>query len=387
MSNLRILIDSNAPFEHTGYGRQTKYLCEMFSELGHEVGVVAMHGLQGSAIYWRDIPIFPQRKSRYCLEEMRSYVEYFNADVVITLFDLWHFPPNSAELLSAPWIAMTPVEGAPIGGHLAKLLRKASYVVSYSQFGYETLLDAHIPSTLLPHTVDTSLYKPGNAQDQAEIRDRFGLDQDAWVITMVAMNKGAEPYRKAWPEMLAAWKQVTEVYPEAFFYAHTNKWPMVPNYEAAFKFDPYIQALEIPRETVGFPAEGAFTVGIPDEEMVNLYRASDVVILPSMAEGFGLPVIEAQACGTPILAHDCSAMTELVYYGGLIPRGESHWIAPRNYWWYRPNPDDIFNSLVEMRDFDQPPETGHDVMQELYSPEALLPKWDEFLSQVEAELW
>jgi len=46
--------------------------------------------------------------------------------------------------------------------------------------------------------------------------------------------------------------------------------------------------------------------------MANLYNAFDIFCLPTMAEGFGLPVLEAQACGVPALVTDCSACSELV---------------------------------------------------------------------------
>lgn len=54
--------------------------------------------------------------------------------------------------------------------------------------------------------------------------------------------------------------------------------------------------------------------GIPIEHLVNLYQVSDLFVLPTMGEGFGIPLLEAQACGTPILATDCSNIPELVHH-------------------------------------------------------------------------
>ena len=207
----KILILSNSPHEHTGYGRQTRYLCGILQELGYQVGVVANHGLEGPAIHWQDIPIYGKRESMYCMDEIPHYVNHFGADAVISLYDLWYFPPDTAQRIGVPWIAMVPIEGAPIRGRLPRLLRTASYVVTYSQYGYDQLLDVSLPSTMIPHCVDTDVYRPG---DNAAIRHELGLPQDKFVVTMVAMNKGTPPYRKAWVEMVRARKSLNKRHPD-----------------------------------------------------------------------------------------------------------------------------------------------------------------------------
>lgn len=50
---------------------------------------------------------------------------------------------------------------------------------------------------------------------------------------------------------------------------------------------------------------------VPDEDMPTLYSAADLFLFPTMYEGFGIPVVEAQACGTPILTSNCSALLEV----------------------------------------------------------------------------
>jgi glycosyltransferase involved in cell wall biosynthesis len=52
--------------------------------------------------------------------------------------------------------------------------------------------------------------------------------------------------------------------------------------------------------------------GTPDiHELVRLYNAADVLLSPSLYEGFGLTVVEAMACGTPVIASNTSSLPEI----------------------------------------------------------------------------
>ncbi len=50
---------------------------------------------------------------------------------------------------------------------------------------------------------------------------------------------------------------------------------------------------------------------VPDEDLPALYNLARVFAFPSIYEGFGLPIVEAMACGTPVLTSNCSSMIEL----------------------------------------------------------------------------
>ncbi|HYC22761.1 MAG TPA: glycosyltransferase family 1 protein [Candidatus Bathyarchaeia archaeon] len=50
---------------------------------------------------------------------------------------------------------------------------------------------------------------------------------------------------------------------------------------------------------------------VPDEELVELYGRAEALVYPSLSEGFGLPILEAMACGCPVVASDRSALPEV----------------------------------------------------------------------------
>jgi glycosyltransferase involved in cell wall biosynthesis len=51
---------------------------------------------------------------------------------------------------------------------------------------------------------------------------------------------------------------------------------------------------------------------IKDEDLINLYQNAEAFIFPSLYEGFGIPAIEAQACGCPVLASNAASMPEIL---------------------------------------------------------------------------
>lgn len=69
---------------------------------------------------------------------------------------------------------------------------------------------------------------------------------------------------------------------------------------------------------------------VPTEELVNLYRRATLVVVPSRYEGFGLPAVEAMACGTPVVACAAGALPEVLRLTGggrLVPRDEPEALA------------------------------------------------------------
>ncbi|MBM3635348.1 MAG: glycosyltransferase family 4 protein [Actinobacteria bacterium] len=56
---------------------------------------------------------------------------------------------------------------------------------------------------------------------------------------------------------------------------------------------------------------------VTDEQLVDLYRAAAVVCVPSLYEGFGLPILEAMACGAPVVASNRGAMPEIAGEGAI----------------------------------------------------------------------
>ncbi|MFN4245433.1 MAG: glycosyltransferase family 4 protein [Brevinematia bacterium] len=61
-----------------------------------------------------------------------------------------------------------------------------------------------------------------------------------------------------------------------------------------------------------------FTGRLSDDEVVNLYNESEVFVFPSLYEGFGLPVLEAMACGCPVIASNRASLPEVCGDAAII---------------------------------------------------------------------
>jgi glycosyltransferase involved in cell wall biosynthesis len=72
----------------------------------------------------------------------------------------------------------------------------------------------------------------------------------------------------------------------------------------------YFAELHALADELGIADDLVWTGGIPLEETVAFYRAADLFVYPSLNETFGLPILEAMACGCPVVTSDTSAMPE-----------------------------------------------------------------------------
>jgi len=72
----------------------------------------------------------------------------------------------------------------------------------------------------------------------------------------------------------------------------------------------YLASLRSLADQLGISGDVVFVGGVPLEQTVHFYQAADAFVYPSLNETFGLPILEAMACGCPVVTSDTSAMPE-----------------------------------------------------------------------------
>ena len=80
--------------------------------------------------------------------------------------------------------------------------------------------------------------------------------------------------------------------------------------------------LETQEADLGLAGKVIHTGVVSKQELVDLYNLADVFVFPSLYEGFGIPPLEAMACGTPVVAADNSSIPEVVGDAALLVDGK-----------------------------------------------------------------
>ena len=339
---MRLTWYSNAPWAKSGYGIQTSQAVRRLAKAGHAVAIAANYGLQGTRIPdWQDgIPIFPSGKNRYSDDVTVGHHRIHRGDWLITLYDVWGLDPAFfKDARVASWV---PIDHQPVPPAVANWCRQ-HYSMAWSRFGMEELAKAGVDARYLPLAVETQEYHPRDRLVSGRnVREVLGVPQDAFLVVVNAANKGNHPPRKGWGEMFLAFAIFAARHPDAYLYAHTD-----PFGQQGIDLPVLATGCNIPVDRLVWADEYAYLNGmIPEADLAAIYTSADVLLATSYAEGFGVPIIEAQACGTPVIVTDWTAMPELVGAGWVVP-AQPMWDAPHASFLGMPFVGEIVRSLED----------------------------------------
>jgi hypothetical protein len=347
----RVLWASNAPFTATGYGVQTAQVVERLTGDGHEVAVACNFGLQGSETEWQGIKLYPTGISAYSDDILMAHSQHWASgsklpSLVMTLFDVWALKNPSIDRIPkiAAW---APIDHKPAPPEVSQWLRKPNVMpIAMSLFGSEMMTADGIEHLYAPHAFDGKVLKPTPSFLDAQgkrIRGRDIMnveDESAFVVMMNSANKGKTPPRKSWGENLLAFGIFSQDKPDAILYLHTDESAALGGVDLRV----LIQACGIKPEQVRFVNQYLYRMNMPQTALAALYSDADVLLATSAGEGFGVPVIEAQACGTPVIVSNFTAQPELVGDGWVID-GQPLWDPFQNSWFFTPHVSQIVRAL------------------------------------------
>lgn len=172
-----------------------------------------------------------------------------------------------------------------------RLLRRADAVIAVSQATAEDAVRlravARPAIRVVPEAAGPAFVpRPGAAQ---RVRHRWGMEK-AYLLFVGALDARKDP-----AGLLRAWAVARETHPEL---------------QLLIAGEPGKQAPRMP---------GAFQLGrVEDDGLAELYTAAACLPFPSRYEGFGLPCLEAMACGCPVAAFRNSSIPEVVDDAGIL---------------------------------------------------------------------
>lgn len=332
---------SNAPWGPTGYGQQTSLFVPRIKADGHDVSIAANWGLNGTPVDWNGITVVGAGYDAYSNDIAPAHhLRWLDGRKgwMITLFDAWvlKFP-------DIPYVASwMPVDHLTVPPDVLAWAR-SHYSIAMSRFGQEAFRDAGVDARYVPHGVDTTLFHPDAilASQGKPWREAVGLSPDDFVIGIVAANKGF-PSRKGFGEMFAAVAVLLDSHPDARLYVHSD----ITGYQGV-ELKALAASLGMPEDRVHYVDQFANRASlISSADMAGIYAGLDVFLATSYGEGFNVPLIEAQACGVPVIVTDATTGPELVGPGWKVA-GQPWYNAPQRAWWVIPNITLIVDALEE----------------------------------------
>ena len=387
---LRVTWASNAPFANTGYGVQTAQVVQRMHADGHAVSVACNYGLEGTMIDWDGIHLFPRGLSSYSDDVLEAYSMQWAAGdpdalrVVFTLYDVWVYLQNQS-LKKIPRIcSWVPVDHQPAPPEVSEWCRRDNVLpIAMSRFGQEMLQVDGIEAAYIPHAIER-VFQPTHsvATPMGELSPRqlHGITDDAFVVMMNSANKGIAPCRKAFGQALLAFSIFALDKPDAVLYLHTETHGSM----SGINLPDLAKASGIKPEQIRYVDQFAYRSGVPAETLAAFYTMADVCLQTSMGEGFGVPTVEAQACGTRVIVSDFAASRELVGPGWLVA-GQPDWDPMQKSWFFTPFVGSIVDALNAA--YEAPRGTNQDAIEfaEAYDADRVYAEsWRPFLASLEA---
>lgn len=363
----RILICNDAHFLLTGYAKYSREVLSRLAKTGkYEIAELACfgevndpkcqdvpwtyyansvskdHPLHGAYTSHAQNEFGSWRFERTCLE--------FKPDIVIDIRDPWmlSFEYDSPLRQFYHWSIMPTVDSHPQQKDWIDMFNSADSVLTYSNYGKNVLenesnnnikvVDVASPG------VDLDVFKP--VDDKRELRKSIGFFENANIIGTIMRNQT----RKLYPDLFQAFKKFIDLCYErdrkdladnTFLYVHCSYpdagWEipeLLLEHEISHKViftyvchncgNVFCNFFRGPRSVChrcnSINATLPNTaVGLDASQLSTVFNFFDVYIQYAVCEGFGMPQVEAAACGLPIMTVNYSAMEDIVENCGGIP--------------------------------------------------------------------
>jgi glycosyltransferase involved in cell wall biosynthesis len=179
----------------------------------------------------------------------------------------------------------------------------------------------HKNAIYLPHGVDTEVFKPMTYDEKCVQRKKFGFPDSDFIISCVAHNQ----QRKMLARLLRAFKKFSEGKDDVTLFMHTQMKDFTGWDMGQLITD---WGLEKKAFLTDKTAKMIGDVHVPPSELRNYYCLSDVHALSSGGEGFGIPMVEAMACGLPNVATDYTTTKEFLCDIKRDPAGKPVGVEP-----------------------------------------------------------
>jgi len=351
---MKILWHSNSPEATSGYGVQTALFVPRIANLGYEVAISADTRINLPPTTWQPanyaydyhFRVYPAGIYQLGADTLPWHYKDFGADLLITLADMWQYDPATvAGCNTAMWM---PIDCDPLGNADRGFMEATrANVIAMSRHGQKMLENAGKIAPFIPHGLDTRVFN--SEIDREEARAELGIAPGQLAVGIAAQNT----QRKAIVQSLMGFARYCRDNPDRdpLLFLHTTamRGSKSTRDGNAPNLIPVVQRLGILGRVRWAAHYAVVTSRITGPEMARWYAAMDVLLAASMGEGFGVPIIESLACGTPVIGTRCSTMPELIPPTvGRLVGGVPHWDDVHQAQWVTPDPLQIAAALKKV---------------------------------------
>ena len=357
-SKLKILMCSEASFLSSGFGTYTKeLLSRLHKTQKYTIAEFASYGfvndVRDKSIDWiyyaNAVRDGDPRHKEYSSKPENQFGRWrfekvlldFKPDVVIDIRDYWMSAYQGLSPLRKyfHWILMPTVDSAPQQEDWIDTYLSADAVFSYSDWGGSVIQEQsnnkiNYVGTASPG-VNLDIFK---IKDKIATKAKYNIDPNWLIVGSVMRNQK----RKLIPELFITFKNVLDYFklnnPEAgknlYLYLHTSYPDMgwdIPELlkehgianKVLFSYickscghlqcstfvGPQKWCPKCNNKSCNMPS---VTDGITQDQLSDIYNLFDLYVQYAICEGFGMPQVEAGACGVPIATVDYSAMSDII---------------------------------------------------------------------------
>lgn len=234
-------------------------------------------------------------------------------DVVVTIGDYWDFYYMHAikkQLdFSFKWVAYLTIEEESIPEKFVPLLQFADAIAVPSLFGVESIKKADLKVQFIPYGTD-NCFSACDPTSREVLRKARGLAESDVRVISCGQNTSRK-YLPIIPLIASTLKSRDDYEGGIKFHIHTNISAMDQNEVFLFDLVSIAEKLDV-CDMVSFPSSHSIYAGCPLNLLVDEFNSSDIFLLPSMSEGYCLPMLEAMACGLPVVSSPMTSSFEHV---------------------------------------------------------------------------
>ena len=353
MRKKRVLFCSEATYLNTGYATYAREVLSRLHASGkYEIAEFASYGKDGDPrnndILWKFYPNQPHDSDlagnqEYASVPTNQFGEWrfenvlldFQPDFVCDIRDFWmiDYQERSPFRRLFNWVIMPTVDASPQNEQWIATYSNADAVFSYSDWGGSVLKNESNGKVNYLGTASPSahaIYSP--VEDKQAHKERLGFDADTLILGTVMRNQR----RKLFPDLFEAFRKFLDMYDknDVFLYCHTSYpdlgWDLpklINRYglsskilvtyscpQCNYAFPMYFCDAKTKCPRCGGKSAGLSNVqnGVEYDFLSEIFNTFDLYIQYANSEGFGMPQVEAAACGVPVASVDYSAMSSVV---------------------------------------------------------------------------